>query len=72
MSRQIDEMHIQAKFKSHLDFSWFVSKQCFVLSFSFFLSWSLSVSFYSNAISLSISLFLFLRSSTPAASHPIT
>lgn len=31
VSRQTDEMHIQAKFKSHLDFSRFVPKRHFVL-----------------------------------------
>lgn len=62
VSRQTDEMHIQVKFKAHLDFSWFVPKRS-PSSLSFFLSVSVyPVSFYSDAISLSIFLFFFDRS----------
>lgn len=64
-------MHIQAKFKSHLDFSWFVPKRRFVLPLiplilSFCLGLSRVVLLRRN---LPFYLFRLLRSFTPATSH---
>lgn len=66
-------MHIQVKFKSHLDFSWFVPKRRFVLP----LVLSVSVypgPFYSGAISLPISLSLlsFDRPFPPPLTSAVT